>query len=146
MLPPRASPTLFSIFRSRAALELENLALRHQIGVLQRSVRKRPRLTPLDRLLWVWLFAIWSDWRSALAIVQPETVIAWHRKSFRLFWTWKVRLGKTGRPTVAREVRHLIRRMCRENPSWGAPRIHGELLKLGIHIAEQREQIHVALL
>ena len=136
-------PTLFSIFRSRAALELENLALRHQIGVLQRSVRKRPRLTPLDRLLWVWLFAIWSDWRSALAIVQPETVIAWHRKSFRLFWTWKVRLGKTGRPTVAREVRHLIRRMCRENPSWGAPRIHGELLKLG---GEQREQIHVARL
>src|SRR5205807_7026475 len=128
--------TLFSIFRSRAALELENLALRHQIGVLQRSVRKRPRLTPLDRLLWVWLFAIWSDWRSALAIVQPETVIAWHRESFRFFWTWKVRLGKTGRPTVAREVRHLIRRMCRENPRWGAPRIHGELLKLGIHIAE----------
>src|SRR5207302_1581943 len=129
-------PTLFSIFRSRAALELENLALRHQIGVLQRSVRKRPRLTPLDRLSWVWLFAIWSDWRSALAIVQPETVIAWHRKSFRLFWTWKVRLGKTGRPTVAREVRDLIRRMCRENPSWGAPRIHGELLKLGIDIGE----------
>src|SRR5205807_4506567 len=128
--------TLFSIFRSRAALELENLALRHQIGVLQRSVRKRPRLTPLDRLLWVWLFAIWSDWRSALAIVQPETVIAWHRKSFRFFWTWKVRLGKTGRPTVAREVRHRIRRMCRENPSWGAPLINGELLKLGIHIAE----------
>ena len=129
-------PTLFSIFRSRAALQLENLALRHQIGVLQRSVRKRPKLTALDRLLWVWLFAVWSDWRSALAIVQPETVIAWHRKSFRLFWTWKVRLGKTGRPTVAREVRHLIRRMCRENPSWGAPRIHGELLKLGINIAE----------
>jgi putative transposase len=129
-------PTVFSIFRSRAALELENLALRHQIGVLQPSVRKRPKLTPPDRLLWVLLFAIWSDWRSALAIVQPETVIAWHRKSFRLFWTWKIRLGKTGRPTVAREVRHLIRRMCRENPSWGAPRIHGELLKLGINIAE----------
>ncbi len=129
-------PTLFSIFRSRAALELENLALRHQIGVLQRSVRKRPRLTPLDRLLWVWLFAIWSGWRSTLTIVQPETVIAWHRKSFRLFWTWKIRLGRTGRPTLAREVRHLIRRMCSENPSWGAPRIHGELLKLGINIAE----------
>ncbi len=128
--------TLFSIFHSRAALQLENLALRHQIGVLQRSVRKRPRLTPLDRLLWVWLFAIWSDWRSALAIVQPETVIAWHRKSFRLFWTWKIRLGKAGRPTVSREVLHLIRRMCRDNPSWGAPRIHGELLKLGIIIAE----------
>ena len=146
MLPPRASPTLFSIFRSRAALELENLALRHQIGVLQRSVRKRPRLTPLDRLLWVWLFAIWSDWCSALAIVKPETVVAWHRAGFRLFWTWKVRRGQPGRPVISREVRDLIRKMCRENPSWGAPRIHGELLKLGIHIAEQREQIHVALL
>ena len=136
MLPPRASPTLFSIFRSRAALELENLALRHQIGVLQRSVRKRPRLTPLDRLLWVWLFAIWSDWCSALAIVKPETVVAWHRAGFRLFWTWKVRRGQPGRPVISREVRDLIRKMCRENPSWGAPRIHGELLKLGIHIAE----------
>jgi putative transposase len=119
-----------------SAIELENLALRHQIGVPQRSVRRRPKLTPLDRLLWVWLFATWSDWRSALAIVQPETVIAWHRKSFGLFWTWKIRLGKTGRPTVAREVRDLIRRMCRENPSWGARRVHGELLKLGIKIAE----------
>src|SRR5437588_5162787 len=136
MLPPRASPTLFSIFRSRAALELENLALRHQIGVLQRSVRKRPRLTPLDRLLWVWLFAIWSDWCSALAIVKPETVIAWHRAGFRLFWTWKVRHGQPGRPAISREVRDLIRKMCRQNPSWGAPRIHGELLKLGIDIAE----------
>ena len=72
--------TLSSILRSRAGLELENLALRHQIGVLQRSARKRFRLTPLDRLLWVWLSRIWSDWRSALAIVQPETVVAWHRK------------------------------------------------------------------
>ncbi len=85
---------LSSIFRSRAALELENLALRHQIGVLQRSARKRPRLTPVDRLFWVWLSRIWSDWRSALSIVQPDTVVAWHRKSFRLFWTWKVRRGQ----------------------------------------------------
>ena len=119
---------LRSIFRSRAALELENLALRHQIGVLQRSARKRPKLTPLDRLLWV--SRIWSDWRSGLAIVQPET-IAWHRKSFRLVWTWKVRRGQPGRPTVPHEVRDLIRRMSRDNPGWGAPRIHGELLKLG---------------
>ena len=128
--------TLSSIFRSRAALELENLALRHQIGVLQRSARKRPRLTPGDRLLWVWLSRIWSDWRSVLAIVQPDTVVAWHRKGFRLFWTWKIRRGQPGRPTVPREVRDLIRRMCRENPGWGAPRIHGELLKLGIDIGE----------
>jgi transposase InsO family protein len=74
--------------------------------------------------------------RSVLVIVQPDTVIAWHRKSFRLFWTWKVRRGQPGRPKVPREVRDLIRRMCRENTTWGAPRIHGELLKLGIDIGE----------
>ena len=128
--------TLSSIFRSRAALQLENLALRHQVGVLQRSASKRPRLTPVDRLLWVWLSRVWSGWRSALAIVQPETVIAWHRAGFRRFWTWKVRHGQPARPVISLEVRDLIRKMCRENPSWGAPRIHGELLKLGIDIGE----------
>ena len=128
--------TLPSILLSRAALELENLALRHQIGVLQRSARKRPKLILLDRLLWVWLSRVWSDWRSALDIVQPDTVIAWHRKGFRVFWAWKVRRGHPGRPTVRREARELIRRMCRENPTWGAPRIHGELLKLGINVGE----------
>jgi putative transposase len=127
---------LSSLFRSRATLQLENLALRHQIGVLRRSARKRPKLTSGDRLLWVWLSRVWSDWRSALAIVKPETVIAWDRAGFRLFWTWKVRRGQPGRPLISREVRHLIRKMCRENPSWGAPRIHGELLKLGIDIGE----------
>ena len=127
---------LSSILHSRATLQLENLALRHQIGVLQRSSRKRPKLTLVDRLLWVWLSRIWSGWRPALAIVRPETVVAWHRKGFRLFWTWKVRHGQLGRPVISREVRDLIRKMCRENPCWGAPRIHGELLKLGINIAE----------
>src|SRR5215472_10690824 len=82
-------------FKSRAALQLENLALRHQLGVLHRSV-KRPKLTPLDRVLWAWLCDVWNDWRSALVIVKPDTVIAWHRKSFRLFWTWKVRRGQPG--------------------------------------------------
>jgi putative transposase len=128
--------TLSSIFRSRAAFQLENLALRHQIGVLQRSTKRRPRLTPVDRLVWVWLSRVWSGWRSTLAIVKPETVLAWHRAGFRLFWTWKVQRGRPGRPVVSHEVRDLIRRMCRENPSWGAPRIHGELLKLGIDIGE----------
>ena len=128
--------TVFSIFRSRAALELENLALRHQIGILQRSARKRPKWTPWDRWLWVWLSRIWGDWRSALAIVQPETVVAWHRAGFRRFWTWKARRGQVGRPLISRELRDLIRKMCRENPGWGAPRIHGELLKLGLHIGE----------
>ncbi len=127
---------LLSILRSRAVLELENLALRHQIGVLQRSAARRPKLTPCDRLLWIGLSRLWRDWRSTLAIVRPETVVSWHRAGFRLFWTWKVRRGRRGRPLISHEVRHLIRKMCRENPSWGAPRIHGELLKLGIDVAE----------
>ena len=89
-----------SILRSRAALELENLALRHQIGVLQRSAAKRPKLTSGDRLFWICLSRLWRDWRSALAIVTPETVVAWHRAGFRLFWTWKVRRGQPGRPVI----------------------------------------------
>ena len=125
-----------SALKTRAALQLENVALRHQIGVLQRSTRKRPTLDAADRLLWVWLSRVWTDWRSALVIVKPETVVAWHRKAFRLFWTWKIRRGKPGRPPVPREVRDLIRLMSKENPGWGAPRIHGELLKLGINIGE----------
>src|SRR5271166_2331536 len=80
---------LCSMFRSRAARELENIALRHQIGVLKRSARKRPKLTAADRLFWVFLSRVWRDWRSALDIVKPATVIAWHRKGFRLFWTWR---------------------------------------------------------
>jgi len=97
---------------------------------------KRPKLTSADRLLWAWLCGAWSDWRSALVIVKPETVIGWHRKGFRLYWTWKVRHGRPGRPPISKEVRKLIRTMSRENPLWGAPRIHGELLKLGIDIGE----------
>jgi hypothetical protein len=108
--------TLPSILRSRAAVELENLALRHQIGVLQRSAAKRPKLTTSGRLFWICLSRLWRDWRSALVVVKPETVVAWHRASFQLFWTWKVRRGPPGRPLISHEVRHLIRKMCRENP------------------------------
>ena len=128
--------TLFSVCRSQAALQVEIVALRHQIGVLRRSAKKRPKLTVADRVFWAWLSGAWADWRSALIIVKPETVIAWHRKGFRLFWTWKVRHGQSGRPAVSQEVRDLIRSMSRANPLWGAPRIHGELLKLGIDIGE----------
>jgi putative transposase len=127
--------SLLALFRSRSALQIEILALRHQLGVLQRSA-KRPKLTAADRFLWTWLSKVWADWRSALVIVKPETVIAWHRRGFRLVWTWKVRHGKPGRPAVPKEVRELIRTMSRQNPLWGAPRIHGELLKLGIDIGE----------
>ena len=115
-------------FKSRATLHLENLALRHQLGVLRRSV-KRPKLTPADRLLWAWLCEVWNDWRSSLVIVKPETVIAWHRKSFRLYWTWKVRHGQLGRPTVPKDVRELIRKMCRDNPLWGSVPIVCQLVR-----------------
>lgn len=124
-----------SLLKSRAALRLENVALRHQIVVLQRSVC-RPRLKATDRWFWVLLSRTWEDWRSALVIVKPNTVLAWHRKAFRLFWIWKIRHGKKGRPALSKEVRCSIRRMSHENPGWGAPRIHGELLKLGIDIGE----------
>jgi len=127
--------TLASVCRTRAALEWEILALRHQLGVLQRSSRTRPRLTPADRILWAWLSRLWADWPTALVIVKPETVVAWHRKGFRLFWTWKSR-RHAGRPTVPPDVRTLIRTMSKANPLWGAPRVHGELLKLGIAIGE----------
>jgi transposase InsO family protein len=129
-------PSVRSIFQSPAALDLENLALRHQFGVLRRAAAKRLKLTSAGRLFWICLSRLWHDWRSALAIVKPETVIAWHRAGFRLFWTWKVRCGQPGRPIISPEVRALIRKMGREKPSWGAPRIHGELLKLGINVGE----------
>ena len=108
-------------FRSRVALHIEVLALRHQLTVMQRSV-KRPRLTATDRFFWAWLAHVWRDWRSALVMVKPETVVGWHRRGFRLFWTWKVRRGQPGRPVVPADVRQLIRKMSRENPLWGAPR------------------------
>src|SRR5215472_7304198 len=106
--------SVLAVFRSRAVLQLEILALRHQLGVLQRSV-KRPTLTAVDRFLWAQLCQFWKDWRSALVVVKPETVIGWHRKGFRLFWTWKVRRGQPGRPPVSKQIRQLIRRMSREN-------------------------------
>jgi len=89
---------LSSLFKTSVELRLENLALRHQLGVLRRSAPKRLKLMPADRILWTWLGRLWADWKSALLIVKPETVIAWHRKGFRLYWTWKVRRGKRGRP------------------------------------------------
>jgi putative transposase len=122
--------------RTRVALQAEILALRHQLLVLQRGNKKpRLRLSPADRLLGVWMSRLWPEWRSALRIVQPETVIAWHRKGFRLYWSWKSRPRK-GRPPVSTDVRELIRRISVANPRWGAPRIHGELGKLGIQVGE----------
>ena len=117
-------------------MNLEILALRHQLAVLQLRTNKRPSLRTADRLLWVMLSRAWAQWRSALVIVKPETVIAWQRKGFRLYWRWKSREGKSGRPCVSLEIRELIRQMSTANPLWGAPRIHGELLKLRIQISQ----------
>lgn len=130
------------LLASRANLAAENLALRHQLGVLVRSV-KRPRLRKRDRIFWVLLSKLWPDWRTALVVVKPATVVAWHRKGFRLYWIWKSRRNGRGRPAVAAEIRELTGKMSRANPCeashfplWGAPRVHGELLKLGIDISQ----------
>jgi putative transposase len=127
--------TLFSALRSHRALALENPALRHQLDVLKRNT-KRPRLKNRDRLLWVTLSRIWGDWRKPLVLFKPETVIRWHRKRFRLYWRWKSRGKRPGRKLVPEDVRDLIRMMSRDNHFWGALRIHGELLKLGIQISQ----------
>lgn len=125
---------LMTLFRSRLALQLEIVALRHQVAVYQRS-GSRPRLRATDRLFWVWLSRLWSGWQHALAFVQPRTVIAWQRQRFRDHWRRLSQRGKPGRPAVSTEVRKLIQDMWRSNPLWGAPRIVGELRKLGINVA-----------
>ncbi len=137
-------PTILSLLLSAvlpslqdwASLQLELIALRHQIAVLERKRTTRTRLTWIDRFFWVWLYRLWPGCLNTVVIVKPDTVVGWHRLGFRLFWTWKSRPRRRGRPRVPQEVRVLIRRMSRENPLWGAPRIHGELLMLGIEISQ----------
>ena len=123
-------------FRSRASLELELIALRHQVSVLRRQRPGRARLFCADRLLWVWLYRIWPQALHAIVLVKPATVVEWHRKGFRLYWRWRSRSGHPGRPKTSQEIRDLIRQMSMANPLWGAPRIHGELLKLGIEVSQ----------
>jgi transposase InsO family protein len=117
-------------------LALENLALRQQLAILKRT-QKRPAIRKKDRLFWIWLSQFWSGWRDALIIVKPETVISWHRQGFRIFWTKLSRRKVGGRPAVNSQTRALIKQMAQANPLWGAPRIHGELLKLGIDVSER---------
>jgi putative transposase len=119
-----------------ATIALENLAPRHQLRVLQRSV-SRPRLAQWDRIFWVWLSSHWASWRSSLLIVQPATVLAWHRKGFQLYWRWNSRPSPVGRPKLNAEIRHLIHRMARDNPTWGRRRIQAELAHLGYNVAER---------
>ncbi len=115
---------LRALFRSRFEIAIENVALRQQLAVMKQS-RGRPRLRGSDRLFWVLLRRVWSGWTGTLIIVKPETVIRWHRAGFRTYWRWKSR--RAGRPRSDREIRELIRRIAAQN-SWGAPRIHAELL------------------
>jgi putative transposase len=120
-------------FRGRVELELEVIALRHQLAVLRRQRPGRTQLFSIDRLIWVWLYRLWPRFLKVIVVVKPATVIQWHRQGFRLYWRWR---SKSGRPAINREVRDLIRQMCNANPLWGAPRIHGELLKLGIEVSQ----------
>jgi hypothetical protein len=123
------------LFRSRAALEAENLVLKQQIIVLRRGKPNRMPFLAVERVVLGWACHLFPKARGALAIVRPDTVVRWHRAGFRLFWRWKSR-RRVGRPAVPTEIRQLIREMSIANPLWGAPRIHGELLKLGIDVGQ----------
>jgi hypothetical protein len=124
-----------SRLKSRASLEAENLVLRQQVIVLSRKSRSRVQLRNIDRLIFVWLYRFFPSILNAITVVKPETVIRWHRRGFWAYWRWKSR-RRGGRPKIDHEIRHLIRQMSTENPLWGAPRIHGELLMLGIEVAQ----------
>jgi hypothetical protein len=124
-----------NLFKSRRRLEIENLFLRHQLNIALRRAPRRQRLRGCDRALLVWMARRWPSLLGLASVVQPGTILRWHRAGFRAYWRWKSR-GQPGRPRVSRELREMIRRMCKENPLWGAPRIHGEMLKLGFEIAE----------
>ena len=121
-------------FLSRIALASENLALRQQLAVLNRKIH-RPRLHRRDRFFWVILSQLWKNWREALIIVKPETVIKWHRQGFRLYWRLKSK-APVGRPKIDKEIRELIGKISRENPLWGVPRLQAELRLLGHDLAE----------
>jgi transposase InsO family protein len=133
---------LGAFFRSRHDLGLELIALRQQVGVLKRK-NPRPRLSLCDRLFWLGLRRGWSKWASVLVVVKPETVVGWHRTGLRCYWRFLSRRCP-GRPKVTTELRHLIRSMAAENPTWGAPRIHGELLKLGFEVSESTVSRYLA--
>ena len=128
-----------ALLRSRSALIAENLLLRQQLAALTRPTRQRPRLRTRDKLLWIVVRWVWRDWRRHLVVVRPETVIGWHRRGWRLVWRWASRL-RGGRPRLSGEVRDLIARMARENPTWGSERIRGELRKLGIAVSKRSVQ------
>src|SRR5215475_9703889 len=124
-----------NLFKSQRRLEVENLFLRHQLKIALRGAPHRLQLRASDRALLIWMTWLWPGLLSLSHVVQPDTILRWHRAGFRAYWRRKSR-GRAGRPRVSRELRELVRQMNKENPLWGAPRIHGELLKLGFEIAE----------
>jgi hypothetical protein len=127
---------LVRLFHARSNLLLENLALRQQLAVLKRR-HPRARLSLIDRVFWIAARRFWSGWKQRLIIVTPETVTRWHRAGFQMYWRWISRVRKrVGRKRIPQELRNLICRMVAENPTWGAPRIHGELLMLGFDVSE----------
>jgi transposase InsO family protein len=127
--------TLLLLFRSRSRLQVEILALRQQLIVLRRTAPKRVRLRALDRLLFVLLYRLWPGILDSVIVIRPDTIVRWHRRGFRALWWWKSR-RRLGRPGIAKDMRDLIREISRANPLWGAPRVHGELLKLGIEVSQ----------
>ena len=127
---------IFLVLAGHEQVGLENLALRQQLEIYKRTV-PRPKVRPMDRLFWVCLRRVWKDWKSALVIVRPETVLAWHRKRFKRYWTEISRHKNPGRPRTDADIRKLVKTMAAGNLGWGAPRIHGELLKLGIKVSER---------
>jgi len=124
---------IVAMFKSRRQLILENIAFRQQLIVQQRNI-KRPQINNSDRLFWTWLSRIWSNWKSALIIVKPETIVHWHRKGFKYYWSRKSR--KVGRPVIDWPLIKLIRKLQKENPLWSAQRIQGELVKLGFSVCD----------
>ena len=127
----RLFPHIFRLPRHQSDLVLENLALRQQLSVYLYEM-KRPRLRNRDRIFWILLSKLWKNWKTSLILVKPDTVIGWHKKGFKVFWRLKSRKRGPGRPPLESKTRQLIKDMAKANPLWGAPRIHGELLKLGI--------------
>ena len=133
---------VWDCFKSRWRLQAEILVLRHQLNVLRQRAPRRPHLRWVDRALFIWLYRRCPRILDAITIVRPETVVRWHRMGFAAYWRWRSRsLG--GRPRISKELRDLIRRMSFENPLWGAPKIHGELLKLGIDLAQSTVSIYM---
>lgn len=122
------------IFKLNSRLAIENLALRQQLAVMKKSIR-RPKIRRRDRFLWVILSRFWNGWKNVLMVVQPETVIRWHKKGFKLYWKFKSQ--RPGRPSIDLKIQKIVKKMIKKNPLWGAPILHGQLLKLGIVISER---------